>query len=185
MAPEERAEQLIGTVLPDITLATVTPPHDTWSLHQASANNRGALLVIWSSVCSHCARYDQYSNAFASNHPEITMVGVASRQGETQDDVRKAIGARQLSFPVLYDTGSAVAAQLFTQQTPRVFWSIPTAGSFIVAPSTISSTPKTPSTRRIWSRPSRACWQANRSSVPKHRASAARSRPCTARFPGP
>ncbi len=121
MAPEERAEQLIGTVLPDVTLATVTPPHDTWSLHQAAAKNRGALLVIWSSVCSHCARYDEYMNKFASSHPEITMVGVASRQGETQDEVRKAIAARRLSFPVLYDTGSAVARQLFTQQTPRVF----------------------------------------------------------------
>jgi Redoxin len=121
MAAEERTEQLIGSVLPDVTLASVTAPYDAWSLHRAAAKHRGALLVIWSSVCSHCARYDAYMNAFAANHPDITMVGVASRQGETQDEVRKAIDSRQLSFPILYDTGSAVARQLFTQQTPRVF----------------------------------------------------------------
>jgi peroxiredoxin len=121
MAAEERAEQRIGTVLPDVTLKSVTPPHETWSLHQAAAKGRGAVLVIWSSVCSHCARYDDYMNTFAERHPEIAMAGIASRQGETEDEVRKALDARRLSFPLLYDTGSAVARQLFTQQTPRVF----------------------------------------------------------------
>ena len=117
----ERVEQKIGSVLPDITLKTVTAPEATWSLHERAARGTGALIVIWSSVCSHCARYDEYLNTFSERHPEIAIAGIASRQGETPDDVRKALAARNLTLPMLYDPGSAVARQLFTQQTPRVF----------------------------------------------------------------
>jgi hypothetical protein len=121
MSPEERAEQKIGTVLPDITLKSVIAPLDAWQLHETAARGRGALIVFWSSVCSHCARYDDYLKTFSRRHPELAIAGIASRQNETVDDVRAALDARQLGFPMLYDPGSAVAHQLFTQQTPRVF----------------------------------------------------------------
>lgn len=121
MSPEERSEQRIGTELPDITLSSVIAPQDTWRLHEAAARGRGAVVVFWSSVCSHCARYDQYLNTFSERHPELAFAAIASRQDETADDVRAALTARQLVFPTLYDPGSAVAHQLFTQQTPRVF----------------------------------------------------------------
>ena len=121
MSPEQRAEQQIGAVLPDITLTSVTAPQDTWRLHEAAARGRGALIMFWSSVCSHCARYDQYLNTFAERRPELAFAAIASRQNETADDVRAALEARQLTFTTLYDPGSAVARQLFTQQTPRVF----------------------------------------------------------------
>ncbi|MEQ1729079.1 MAG: redoxin family protein [Vicinamibacterales bacterium] len=121
MPPEERSEQTIGTELPDIALSPVSAPGDTWRLHELAARGRGAVIVFWSSVCSHCTRYDGYLNAFSSRHPELALVAIASRQGESEDDVRAALAARQLTFPTLYDPGSAVARQLFTQQTPRVF----------------------------------------------------------------
>jgi len=121
MSPEERAEQRIGTVLPEVALASVAPPHAVWRLHEMAARGSGALLVFWSSVCSHCARYDQYLNTFSERHPEVAFAAIASRQSETIDDVRAALQARQLGFTMLYDPGSAVASQLFTQQTPRVF----------------------------------------------------------------
>ena len=121
MAPEQRVEQRIGAVLPDITLPSVTAPDHTWRLHEAAARGRGAVLVFWSSVCSHCSRYDEYLNTFTARHPELAFAAIASRQGESADDVRAALATRQLVFPTLYDDGSAVAHQLFTQQTPRVF----------------------------------------------------------------
>jgi len=121
MSPEERAEQRIGTVLPEIALSSVIAPHDVWRLHETAARHRGAVVVFWSSVCSHCARYDAYLNTFSARHPDLAFVAIASRQDETEDDVRAALAARQLTFPTVYDTGSAVARQLFTQQTPRVF----------------------------------------------------------------
>ncbi len=121
MSPEERAEQKIGTVLPDVTLQSVVTPQETWQLHETAARGRGALLIIWSSVCSHCARYDEYLNTFSRRHPELAIAAIASRHGETADEVRAALVARHLAFPMLYDPGSSVARQLFTQQTPRVF----------------------------------------------------------------
>jgi hypothetical protein len=121
MSTEPRTEQRIGTVLPDIVLELVAPPHDTWRLHEMAARHRGAVLVFWSSVCSHCERYDHYMNTFSERHPELAFAAIASRQDESADDVRTALAARHLLFPTLYDTGSAVAGQLFTQQTPRVF----------------------------------------------------------------
>ena len=121
MSSEERVEQRIGTVLPEIALTSVIAPHETWGLHETAARGRGAVVVFWSSVCSHCARYDDYLKTFSRRHPELAIAGIASRQNETVDDVRAALDARDLKFPMLYDTGSAVARQLFTQQTPRVF----------------------------------------------------------------
>jgi hypothetical protein len=60
-------------------------------------------------------------NTFSARHPEVSFAAIASRQNETADDVRAALLARQLGFTTLYDPGSVVARQLFTQQTPRVF----------------------------------------------------------------
>ena len=121
MSPEERSEQRIGTVLPEITLAPVAAPNGTWRLHEAAAAKQGALLVFWSSVCSHCTRYDRYLNTFSDRHPSLALAGIASRQGESADEVRAAMQARGLTFTMLHDPGAVVAAQLFTQQTPRVF----------------------------------------------------------------
>lgn len=121
MSPETRSEQRIGTVLPDFTLSSVRPPEERWGLHEAAARGRGVVLVFWSSVCSHCTRYDRYLNEFPQRHPELGLTGIASRQNESPDDVRAALAARGLTLPMLYDRGSVVAQQLFTQQTPRVF----------------------------------------------------------------
>ena len=121
MASEERIEQRIGSVLPDFALSSVAEPDAVWRLHERAAQGRGAVLVFWSGVCSHCGRYDQYFNEFPEKHPELAFVAIASRQDESADDVRAALAARHLAFPTLYDTGSALARQLFTQQTPRAF----------------------------------------------------------------
>jgi thiol-disulfide isomerase/thioredoxin len=121
MSPLERSEQRIGTVLADFALASVQPANEPWCLHEMAARGRGAVLVFWSSVCSHCARYDEYLNSFAERHPDLAFAAIASRQDETPDDIRAALAARSLVFPTLYDVGSALARQLFTQQTPRVF----------------------------------------------------------------
>jgi len=116
-----RAEQTIGSVLPNVTLASVVAPYAAWALHEHAARGRGAVIVFWSSVCSHCARYDDYLNRFTQLHPELAFAAIASRQNETREDIRKALEARRLTFTTLYDEGMAIAQQLFTQQTPRAF----------------------------------------------------------------
>ena len=121
MSPEERAEQRIGSTLPNVTLASVVAPGVEWRLHEQAAKGRGAVIVFWSSVCSHCARYDEYLSTFSQRHPELAFAAIASRQNETPDDIRKALDTRKLPFITLYDEGMAVARMLFTQQTPRAF----------------------------------------------------------------
>ena len=48
-------------------------------------------------------------------------MAIASRHGETTETLRAAISSRKLKFPILHDSGAAIAKQWFTQQTPRVF----------------------------------------------------------------
>ena len=85
------------------------------------AEKKGAVVVFWSSVCSHCIRYDSYLSGFVAKHPELALVVVASRQGETLDQIRKTAAERKLNFPILHDASSAIAHTWYTEQTPRVF----------------------------------------------------------------
>ena len=82
---------------------------------------KGAVTVFWSGVCSHCIRYDGYLNRFAERHPELALAVVASRAGETPEQIRKTMAERGIHFPILHDQGSAVARQWSTEQTPRAF----------------------------------------------------------------
>jgi peroxiredoxin len=85
------------------------------------ATRKAGLVVFWSCVCSHCQRYDEYLNAFSSRHPEIALLAVASRRQEPPQELLRAARERNLTFPILTDSGGGVAAQWFTEQTPRVF----------------------------------------------------------------
>jgi len=91
------------------------------SLSSYMPDRKGAVVVFWSSVCSHCIRYDAYLSGFSMKHPELAVVIVASRQGETLEQIRKTATERKLTFPILHDADSAIARAWFTEQTPRVF----------------------------------------------------------------
>jgi peroxiredoxin len=116
----EQDKQQFGKALPDFTLQRVSTASEI-SLSQALAGKKGAVVVFWSGTCSHCLRYDPYLNAFEKNHPELSLVAVASRHGETFESVEKAISERGIAFPLLHDPGGKIAAQWSTQQTPRTF----------------------------------------------------------------
>lgn len=121
MSDGPREDRQIGSVLPDFSLPLVTAPDQTWSLHEAARRHRGAAIVFWSGVCSHCERYDAYLNGFADRHPEIAFAAVAARQTETIESARTVLEKRGLHFTTIHDEGSAIARLLFTQHTPRVF----------------------------------------------------------------
>jgi peroxiredoxin len=111
--------QEIGAPVTDFQLTAISG--ERISLDAALNRRRGAVVVFWSSVCSHCARYDGYFGGFSFQHPELALVAVASREKETVEQLRAAAAERRLSFPILHDPGSIVASHWFTQQTPRVF----------------------------------------------------------------
>ena len=91
------------------------------TLSASLEGKKGGLVVFWSGVCSHCARYDSYLSSFHTRHPEIALTVVASRQGETAAQIRSVAASRKLTFPILHDLNGALAARWLTQYTPRVF----------------------------------------------------------------
>jgi hypothetical protein len=111
--------QGIGTQLDDFKLSRIGG--EPSSLQTLLEGKRGAVIVFWSGVCSHCVRYDGYFNDFSNRHPELAMAALASRHGETPAHVRMTVAERKLTFPILHDAGGLVAKAWFTQQTPRVF----------------------------------------------------------------
>jgi len=116
-----REKQEIGLPVTDFTLPLISCTAEKRSLADYLQWNRGAVVVFWSGVCSHCYRYDEYLNRFGERYPELGLVAVASRHGETVDQIRATAGERKLTFPILHDAGGAVAQQWYTQQTPRAF----------------------------------------------------------------
>ena len=112
-------KQEIGAPVESFSLAAIQG--EKTSLDAYLEGKRGAVVVFWSGVCSHCVRYDGYLNGFAARRPEIGLVAVASRQGETPEQIRGTIAERKLAFPILHDPEARVAEKWFTQQTPRVF----------------------------------------------------------------
>jgi peroxiredoxin len=112
-------EQKFGEPLGDFSLTALSGSEV--SLSSAVAGKRGAVVVIWSSTCSHCLRYDKYLNGFDQRHPELSLTVVSARVGETMEAARKAASQRKLSFRLLHDPTSIVAKQWYTQQTPRAF----------------------------------------------------------------
>jgi peroxiredoxin len=91
------------------------------SLGAALGGRRGAVVLFWSGVCSHCQRYDGYLNDFAARHPELALVVVAARQGESRRDLECTAAERGLRFPILCDAGLATAHAWRVEQTPRAF----------------------------------------------------------------
>ena len=115
-----REKQQIGLPVTDFSLPLVDGG-GMRALRDYLESKRGAVVVFWSSVCSHCVRYDDYFNRFTRHHPELSLVGVAPRHGETAEAIGEAMAQRALTFPILHDSGGKVARQWYTQQTPRVF----------------------------------------------------------------
>ena len=111
--------QSLGDVVPDWTLPDLNGTDH--GLMPALADKKGAVVVFWSSVCSHCVRYDDYLNALTQRHPGLALLVVASRQSEDASVLRAAVAERHLEFPVLRDADRLVAQTWFVEQTPRVF----------------------------------------------------------------
>ena len=115
----EHEKQKFGEALEDFSLQRMDG--QLVSLAQQLEGRKGAVVVFWSGVCSHCVRYDGYFNSFEAKHPEVKLIVVASRHGETAEMIRKTTAERKLTFPIHHDPGGVVAKRWYTQQTPRAF----------------------------------------------------------------
>jgi peroxiredoxin len=112
-------KQEIGGIVPEVSLPLVSGGKGT--LQSFLQGKKGIVVVFWSETCSHCNRYDSYLTDFTNRHPELGLVAIASRHGETIDKIRTTMTNRKLHFPILHDADGSIAKQWYTQQTPRVF----------------------------------------------------------------
>jgi peroxiredoxin len=111
--------QAIGDCVPRLELPVVGG--GTLALEARLTGRRGALVVFWSGICSHCVRYDAFFNSFETRHPEIALLAVAARRGETLEQLQRVIAERDLRFPILHSTDGAAARAWYAQQTPRCY----------------------------------------------------------------
>ena len=118
MTPREKQD--IGDVLPAFSLPLLGGGGER-PLESFLEGKRGALIVFWSGVCSHCLRYDAYFNGFASRHPELGFATVASRLSESREQIVSSVRDRNLTFPILLDEDGKVAREWYSQQTPRCY----------------------------------------------------------------
>ena len=114
-----REIQKLGSIVPNIQLPLISG--ETRMLQSFFDGKRGGVVAFWSCVCSHCERYDSYFNQFREKHPELGFVAIASRSGETLEEIREAAADRRLTFPILHSADASAAARFFAQQTPRVY----------------------------------------------------------------
>ena len=114
-----REIQTIGRPIPDLELPELSGSRRTIS--SFLDGKRGGVVVVWSSVCSHCIRYDETFSSFASRHPELGFVVIAARTGETAEEIRNVVRERSLRFSILHSGDGAAGAALFAQQTPRAY----------------------------------------------------------------
>ena len=112
-------DQMIGSLVEDFTLPGINGGQ--YRLTSLLRGKKGAVVVFWSGICSHCLRYDSYINSFGQRHPDLALIVVASRHGETPEQVRKTVLERGLRFLIVHDSGHALARRWATQQTPRAF----------------------------------------------------------------
>jgi hypothetical protein len=111
--------QRIGDVIPDFELPLVSG--GARRLHSFLQERRGGVVLVWSGVCTHCVRYDHYLNSFEARHPEIALVAVAARDGESLHDIRGTVSERRLTFPVLHSADTSAARLLLARETPRAY----------------------------------------------------------------
>lgn len=113
------APQEIGGVVADFRLPDIHG--NERSLADSLSGKKGGIVVFWSGVCAHCVHYDEYLSSFAAKHPELALIAVASRSGETPEQIRKTVAERKLTFLIVHDADRSMAKAWFTQQTPRAF----------------------------------------------------------------
>jgi peroxiredoxin len=112
-------QQKFGDPLPDFSLRNLNG--EITGTGTVLMGKNGAVIVVWSSTCSHCIRYDKYFNSFNEKHPDIGLLIVSSRNKEELPAIQKAAAQRGLTFPIAHDPEGRVASQWFARQTPRAY----------------------------------------------------------------
>ncbi len=112
----------IGSTVPAIGEVAVLGSKPTGtpsnSLEAALEGVSGALLIFWSSACSHCMRYDSFLRDLPERYPDIASTLVAARQGEHPEPLQRALTERALTLQLWLDPDGRLSGPLGVRQTP-------------------------------------------------------------------
>ncbi len=114
-----RRSQEIGDVADDFKLRNVNGGEA--SLSGFLEGKKGAVVIFWSGVCSHCVRYDAYLNGFAEQSPGAGLRGGGVAAGRNARSDPRDHGGALADLPDPARSQRAVAQRWSTQQTPRAF----------------------------------------------------------------
>ena len=87
-----------------------------------TAEIRGRKVVVvkfFAKYCEPCKRSLPWFQRFASDHPEVAVLGVA--EDERESDARDVATMYGLKFPIVHDTGNALSGRFRVSDMPITF----------------------------------------------------------------
>ncbi len=101
--------------LPDIKRRTL----DGKTFDTASLRGKVVVVKFFAKYCEPCKRTLPWFQRFASEHPEVSVLGIA--EDERESDAREVVATYGLSFPVVHDTGNALSGRFRVSEMPITF----------------------------------------------------------------
>jgi cytochrome c biogenesis protein CcmG, thiol:disulfide interchange protein DsbE len=103
--------------LPEIRRRTIDGA--TFSSHDATAQGKVVVVKFFAEYCEPCKKSLPWFQAFAREHRDVAVVGIAEDERESQ--VRELAEAYGLTFPVVHDLGNALAGRFRVSDMPMTF----------------------------------------------------------------
>ncbi|MEM6456418.1 MAG: hypothetical protein AAF772_15105 [Acidobacteriota bacterium] len=88
---------------------------------QIETGARALAVVFWSAHCAHCQRYDAWLAARRRDEPDLALLLIAAREGETDAVVGGAGRRRAIDASLGRDDDGRVARAWGVAQTPKAF----------------------------------------------------------------
>ena len=101
--------------LPDIKRRTI----DGTSFDTASTRGRVTVVKFFAKYCEPCKTTLPWFQTFATEHPEVAVVGIA--EDERESDVRDVAAAFRLTFPIIHDAGNVLSGRFRVSEMPITF----------------------------------------------------------------
>jgi thiol-disulfide isomerase/thioredoxin len=102
--------------LPDVKRRTL----DGATFDTTEARGRKVVVVkFFAKYCEPCKRSLPWFQKFASDHPEVAVLGIA--EDERESDARDVVTMYGLRFPIVHDTGNALSGRFRVTDMPITF----------------------------------------------------------------
>lgn len=116
LAPSNATARAETKPLPEIKRRTL----DGATFDTASARGKKVTVVkFFAKFCEPCRQSLPWFQAFAKQHPNVAVLGIA--EDERESDARELVAAYGLTFPVVHDTGNALSGRFRVSDMPITF----------------------------------------------------------------